>query len=349
MAVTTNQNEGQEVDALAADLEGKLTTKGVMAWKEAIASFVRSSIFPRKQFVTDEEICWGSVIQKVICTKTLGRFPGKWQEFWEEQGGMEVVRRTVARRRQSSADGQKKNFQSKYQVRMSMNKNIGNLINCLAANVEWVEAATRNRSNVTEQIIEPPKPDELEKEMRKDTNKYIQFVVRMLPPVYGKEMWNGIVVKTNLSEFVTPSQEAFALLLYKNGYEAWSWMTSDSSSSDGSGNGSTERPIFKYTARSKEHVMARNSGWTTEGLDMFNVLYELVKKDREANGRVFDEALLEYYKEKSSKKRKPVTQDEAGSRGRVKISDDLDGFVAETLGSVPLELDGEVIQEVREI
>jgi len=74
-----------------------------------------------------------------------------------------------------------------------------------------------------EQVIEPPKPDELEKEMRKDTDKHIQFVVWMLPPVYGKDMWNGIVVKTNLSEFVIPSQEAFALLLYKNGYRM-TWM-----------------------------------------------------------------------------------------------------------------------------
>ena len=82
---------------------------------------------------------------------------------------------------------------------------------------------------------------------------------------------------------------------------------------------------------------------------MFNVLYELVKKDWEANGKVFDEALLEYYKEKSSKMQKLVTQDGARSRGRINILDDLDGFVAETLGSVPLELDGEVIWEVREI
>jgi hypothetical protein len=45
----------------------------------------------------------------------LKRFPIKWQEFWEEQGGMEVVQKTIGRRRrQSSADGQKKKFWSKY-------------------------------------------------------------------------------------------------------------------------------------------------------------------------------------------------------------------------------------------
>ena len=37
----------------------------------------------------------------------------KWEEFWEDHGGMEVVRMTIGRKRQSLADGQKKNFQSK--------------------------------------------------------------------------------------------------------------------------------------------------------------------------------------------------------------------------------------------
>jgi hypothetical protein len=79
-------------------------------------------------------------------------------------------------------------------------------------------------------VLEAPKPDMLEMEMMNDVKQYIQFVTRMLPPVYGQEIWNEVVVKTKLSNFVTASQEAFGLrLLYKNGYEAWSWMLSDSS------------------------------------------------------------------------------------------------------------------------
>jgi hypothetical protein len=46
------------------------------------------------------------------CKMMLGRFPAKWEEFLDEQGGMEVVCKTIWRRRQSSADGQKKNFWS---------------------------------------------------------------------------------------------------------------------------------------------------------------------------------------------------------------------------------------------
>ena len=101
---------------------------------------------------------------------------------------------------------------------------VEDLMSGLECITEWMEGANRNGRNGTEQIPEPPTPDILEREMRKDRKQYIQFVIRMLPPVYGKEIWNDMAEKTKLSEFVTASQEAFALLLYKNGFESWLWM-----------------------------------------------------------------------------------------------------------------------------
>ena len=109
-----NNEAVEEVEVMTADLEGRLTEKDIVAWKEAVASYVRAYIFPRKQWVKDEEICWESVIQKVICKVTLGNYASKWEEFWDDQGGMEVVRKTISRRRQSCAEGQKKSFWSKY-------------------------------------------------------------------------------------------------------------------------------------------------------------------------------------------------------------------------------------------
>ncbi len=337
------QEAADEVDMLAADIEGTSTEKNIVAWKEAVASYVRSSIFPRKQWVKDNEIEWGSGIQKIICKMTLGKFPAKWEEFWDEQGGMEVVRKTIGRRRQSSAGGQKKNFQSEYSmVVLNENMAVWNLMPVLDCNVEWLEAANRNGRNGAEQVLEPPKPDTLENEMRTNSKQYIQFVTRMLPPVYGKEVWNEVVGKTKLSNFVTASQEAFALLLYKNGYEAWSWMLSDSSSSsDGE-----EIPTFKYTSRPKNGVTGRNSGWTVEGLTAFNTLYAMVTKDREENGDVFDDALLSYYEERNTKKRRRVPVEDRGTQQRLTICDDLAGLVDETLASNTLPSGDEEISNV---
>ena len=349
-ATTMAQEAAEEVDLLAADIEGKLTAKDIVAWKEAVASYVRSSIFPRKQWVKDHEIEWGSGIQKIICKMTLGRFPAKWEEFWDEQGGMEVVRKTIGRRRQSSADGQKKNFRSEYMVVLNEKIAVWNLMPVLDCNVEWLEAANRNGRNRTEQLLEPPKPDILEMEMRTNGKQYIQFVTRMLPPVYGKEIWNEVAGKTMLANFVTASQEAFALLLYKNGYEAWSWMLSDSSSSsDGEEIGAPAVPTFKYTSKSKNGVTGRNSGWTVEGLTAFNTLYAMVTQDREDNGDVFDEALLKYYKERNTKKRGRVPVEDRGKRQRLTICDDLAGLVDETLASNPLRSGDEEISNMEAV
>ena len=57
MAVTAIDEAVEEVQAMTADLEGRLTAKDIVAWKEAVASYVHSFLFPRKQFVKDEEIC----------------------------------------------------------------------------------------------------------------------------------------------------------------------------------------------------------------------------------------------------------------------------------------------------
>ena len=346
MAIVANQGD-IEVEWNAGDIEGRLSAKDIAAWKDEVANYVRSYIFPRKQWVKDKEIGWGSEMQKLICKMTLKRFPNKWEEFWDEQGGMEVVRKTIGRRRQSSADGQKKNFQSRYHDVWMKQFDVVNLMSGLQCKTEWMEGANRNGRNGTEQIPEPPTPDILERDMRKDRKQYIQFVVRMLPPVYGKEIWNDMAEKTKLSEFVTASQEAFALLLYKNGFESWSWMLSDSSSSsDGDGIETQTRPAFKYTSRSEEHVMMRNCGWTVEGLNAFNTLYALVTEDRKEYGNGFDDALLKYYEEKNNKKRRKAPNEERGKRARLEISDDLAGLFAEALGGDDQSTDEEESTDV---
>ena len=63
---------------------------------------------------------------------------------------------------------------------------------------------------------------------------------------------------------------------------------------------------------------------------------------------MFDEALLDYYKVKTKKKRKPNINDEQEERKQIKILDDMDEFVAEALGSGGGNLHDEEIQGVVE-
>jgi hypothetical protein len=129
-------------------------------------------------------------------------------------------------------------------------------------------------------------------------------------------------------------------------------MLSDSLSSfDG------EVPTFKFTSRSRNGVTGRNSGWTVEvtgrnsqrtveGLTAFNTLYAMVTKDREDNGEVFDEALLNYYEERNTKKHWRVPVEDRGTQQRLTICDDLAGLVDETLASNPLRLGDEEISNM---
>ena len=86
MAVTAANEAVEEVQAMTADLEGRLTVKDIVAWKEAVASYVRSYIFPRKQFVKDEEIGWKSVIH-LQRMKPNGKSFGMIRVVWRWYAG----------------------------------------------------------------------------------------------------------------------------------------------------------------------------------------------------------------------------------------------------------------------
>jgi hypothetical protein len=69
-------------------------------------------------------------------------------------------------------------------------------------------------------------------------------------------------------------------------------------------------------------------GWSPAGTEKYNMLYELVIKDREARGVAFNDALLVYYLERrQNKKSKPDRAVNAGNRKAIP-RDDLHTFDA---------------------
>jgi hypothetical protein len=59
----------------------------------------------------------------------------------------------------------------------------------------------------------------------------------MICAVHGKSCYCVEASNTLFEELVSPSQEAFTLLLYKNGYMNWVWMQNESGTSDTASNG----------------------------------------------------------------------------------------------------------------
>jgi hypothetical protein len=141
----------------------------------------------------------------------------------------------------------------------------------------------------------PPSPESLINDMRNDKNTYALFADYMVRTVHGKCRYAQKAGSKEIlfSDFIPVSQEAFALLLYKNGYKNWIWMhdMNASSSDDTDNSHDEEKPGYQYTSTKAEKgtlFTRRNGGWSEEGMREFNALYAKVKANRAANNGDFD-------------------------------------------------------------
>jgi hypothetical protein len=101
---------------------------------------------------------------------------------------------------------------------------------------------------------------------------------------------------------VSPSQEAFTMLLYKNGFQKWVWMHNGSVSSQASeasnGNTSDGSPGYIYTGARTSDLTSRNGGWSRMGMLKYNELYKQIKEDRVVDNGAFDSECIMHWVEK---------------------------------------------------
>lgn len=158
-------------------------------------------------------------------------------------------------------------------------------------------------------------------DMRKDTNGAYSkfFCLHMLRPVVTEKAWKAISHRQKLShkDFVTVTDESFALVILENNWTLWTEQGEDS--------GATAAMFPpKYTGEAK--VAGRNKGWSLEGKKRLNLLTGNVREDRAMpHASVFEDAFLEARKTKKFTivKRKPA---ELGSDHgeNYEIEDELD-------------------------
>jgi hypothetical protein len=147
---------------------------------------------------------------------------------------------------------------------------------------------------------------------------------------------------SKFSDFVTPTDEAFGLLLLMNSEDRWNdekeridakepYKENDLLPTKYSGFGQTNKKEKGFTKKF--------SGWKQGGIDKFNELLELVKESRYRNGSWFDEEVIRMLRdhEEASKQaaedQKPVTRagndlfdDSDYKMKEVVINDDGDDF-----------------------
>ena len=79
----------------------------------------------------------------------------------------------------------------------------------MAMIIEWIAKTSKDC------VADPPMPDKLmgDNGMRSNIDNYTKFADRMVRAVYGKSRYSPGSSTTLFKDLVSPSQEAFALLL----------------------------------------------------------------------------------------------------------------------------------------
>ena len=173
-------------------------------------------------------------------------------------------------------------------------------------------------------------------ELRHNEDAYREFLEDYVSIVVGKIEFKKKSKCMKLSNFVTISDEAFALLTIKNNEEAWPAKVNNSLFGDGET--TQEEPRTRYTNRRRLSGSPRD-GWTREGMKQFLMYYKLVADDRKsAVGRKFEEDYLEECRKDQGRKTITLYHDDQAeddeSSDEVKIPTDWDediNSVARTL------------------
>jgi hypothetical protein len=129
--------------------------------------------------------------------------------------------------------------------------------------------------------------------LRQDsTGLYFNFIEFFIAPVVGKIFYKDNCCEKMVSEFISVSDEAFALLIFENSYETWCDMLKT--------NNTKNSGVFcKYTnggsSTGRNASSRRYQGWNAEGIKRFNVLFDLVKADRtKSHARFFEDEFKVY-------------------------------------------------------
>ena len=144
----------------------------------------------------------------------------------------------------------------------------------------------------------------------------------MIRAVHGKSRYSDKAANTLFGALVSPSQEAFTLLLYINGYSNWCWIHNDSCVSS-EGSESDGCPGYLYTARRSTELTSRNGGWSALGIQKYNDLYEKVINDRDADNGAFDKLYMEHWKESLKGKHKRKRDNNVVQLRGIEVRDDL--------------------------
>jgi hypothetical protein len=154
---------------------------------------------------------------------------------------------------------------------------------------------------------------------------YLWFAQEFVRIVVGKKVWKSHAFRSDLSEFCSMSGEAFCLLTVENNYDRWSGMVESGDYADK--NSTAPPPLYTNAGKSSrlKGTAKAFQGWTMEGYQRFNDLYDMVKYDRVSPGRKFYETTLRSLVADENTKQRPSRVVEEDDGEVIYPAHDLEG------------------------
>ena len=124
--------------------------------------------------------------------------------------------------------------------------------------------------------------------LREDKGTYRWFCDTFLKEIHGKREFDKITTMQNLSDYITVSDEAFALITVQNSYEKIE------SAITGNSNVKSKYTKSGATPHGKNELFGfKYGGWSKEGILVYNNLFDKIAQDRIKN-KYFDEYFKQY-------------------------------------------------------
>ena len=181
-----------------------------------------------------------------------------------------------------------------------------------------------------------------------DPSNYMMFIDRFVRRVVKAGRFDPVCTNELLSEYVTVSDEAFALLLYENQEQRWEALFTEMYQNN---NKKPPQMPGKYTdgGTRKGRVgrsTTKNGGWHDDGLERFNDICVAISEERKTDAR--EDFEREYLKNKrdanqakrNQKSRKKIY--DGSDRGPVKVFTEMDFEVLQDLEHTDSYIDEEI-------
>jgi hypothetical protein len=129
----------------------------------------------------------------------------------------------------------------------------------------------------------------LRREMDDDENAVdeddpIMFLVEhIFGQAHGLRNWRSAKCFQRISQVLTVSDEAFVLLSIKNAWDAIQKEIKDNEDEDNEGH--SKRSVYARGKYTNQGTNLRYGGWSPEGINRFNDLYDLVEKTTRNHGQ----------------------------------------------------------------